>query len=246
MSKNDIMRPFINLAEVVKTYEGNGKVYSALKGVTLSISEGEYVGIVGRSGSGKTTLLNMLTGIDKPTSGEISAAGRVLNSLTEDQLAVWRGRKVGIVFQFFQLLPTLTILENVMLPMDFCGVIPPKQRKERAVKLLEKVGIAEHANKLPAALSGGEQQRAAIARALSNDPPIIAADEPTGNLDSKTAEMVFAIFDNLSQEGKTILIISHDKDISRRVQRTITITDGIISGDISYGREVMQNVQPQS
>jgi putative ABC transport system ATP-binding protein len=231
MIKNEKAKQFINLSNVTKSYEGQGKIYEALKGVDLSISEGEYVGIIGKSGSGKTTLLNMFTGIDRPTFGEIKINNRILNSLTENQMTVWRGRNVGIIFQFFQLLPTLTVLENVMLPMDFCNKIPSNERKNRALSLLRKVGIEEHANKLPSSLSGGEQQRIAIARALANDPSIIAADEPTGNLDSKTAEMVFKIFDNLVLEGKTILLISHDKEVSKRVQRCITVADGVIVND---------------
>lgn len=231
MNKSERIKSFINLSNVTKSYEGQGKIYEVLKGVNLNISEGEYLGIIGKSGSGKTTLLNMFTGIDRPTSGEIKINSRILNSLTENQMTVWRGRNVGIVFQFFQLLPTLTVIENVMLPMDFCNEIPSKERKDRALSLLGKVGLEEHANKLPSSLSGGEQQRIAIARALANDPAIIAADEPTGNLDSKTADMVFDIFDKLILEGKTILLISHDKEISKRVQRCITVADGIIVND---------------
>lgn len=243
MLKNKAITSFISLGEVSKSYEGQGKVHEALKGVTLDIAKGEYVGIIGKSGSGKTTLLNTITGIDKPTSGTITIDNRVLNSLTEDQLSGWRGRTIGIVFQFFQLLPTLTVLENIMLPMDFCNKIPIKERKDRALMLLDKVGVASHANKLPSALSGGEQQRTAIARALANDPPIIAADEPTGNLDSKTSEIIFQVFDNLIFEGKTILLISHDKELKSRVQRCITLSDGMILEDVLNGKEEVQYAQ---
>ncbi|MGE5604405.1 MAG: ABC transporter ATP-binding protein [Bacteroidota bacterium] len=223
--------PFIQFKRVVKKFAGAGGEFTALRGIDLVIAQGEYVGITGKSGSGKTTLLNMLTGIDRPTSGEIVVDRRMVHSLNESRMAVWRGRNVGIVFQFFQLLPTLTIIENVMLPMDLAGYLHYPARKKRAAVLLEKMGILEQANKLPPALSGGEQQRAAIARALANDPPIIAADEPTGNLDSATAEMVFGILDGLVVEGKTVILITHDREVSKRVQRCITLSDGKIIND---------------
>jgi putative ABC transport system ATP-binding protein len=173
-------------------------------------------------------LINMITGIDKPTSGEVLVGDTAVHTLSEGRTAVWRGRHIGVVFQFFQLLPTLTVIENVMLPMDFCNMYPMRERPERAMHLLEQVDIADHAHKLPPAVSGGEQQRAAIARALANDPPIIAADEPTGNLDSKTADAVFQLFERLVSEGKTILIVTHDRDLARRVTRTVTLADGEI------------------
>jgi putative ABC transport system ATP-binding protein len=186
------------------------------------------VSIVGKSGSGKTTLINMLTGIDKPTHGEISVDGTSVQSLDEGERAIWRGKNIGIVFQFFQLLPTLTLLENVRLPMDFGGLLDQAKRDQRAFELLELVGLAEHMNALPARLSGGQQQRAAIARALANDPPIIATDEPTGNLDSNSAEQVIALFEGLVDNGKTILMVTHDDDLASRAPRIIHLSDGEI------------------
>ncbi|MEN6430185.1 MAG: ABC transporter ATP-binding protein, partial [Coriobacteriales bacterium] len=179
--------------------------------------------------SGKTTLINMITGIDHPTSGEIVVAGTRVHALSENELARWRGRTIGVVFQFFQLLPTLTVLENVLLPMDFCHMWTPRERTARAMYLLEQVELADQADKLPAALSGGQQQRAAIARALANDPPILAADEPTGNLDSKTAEAVFGLFEGLVQQHKTIIMVTHDNDLAQRVRRALHVSDGQIA-----------------
>jgi len=219
----------IKLHQVVKTYDTAAGKFTALDGVDLSIKEGEFVSIVGKSGSGKTTLVNMLTGIDQPTSGEIIVAGTAVHTLNENQIANWRGETIGVVFQFFQLLPTLTILENVRLPMDFCNHYPREDRAERAMQLLELIGIAEHAHKLPSRLSGGYQQRAAIARALANDPPIIATDEPTGNLDSNAAEAVIHLFDELVSQGKTIIMVTHDTELSRRAMRTIHLSDGRIT-----------------
>jgi putative ABC transport system ATP-binding protein len=218
----------IYLREVVKAYETAAGPFYALREVDLQVDRAEFVAVVGKSGSGKSTLINMITGIDKPTSGEVLVGDTAVHTLNEGRTAVWRGRHIGVVFQFFQLLPTLTIVENVMLPMDFCNVYSMRERPERAMHLLEQVDIADHAHKLPPAVSGGEQQRAAIARALANDPPIIAADEPTGNLDSKTAEAVFQLFERLVVEGKTILMVTHDRDLVRRVTRTITLADGEI------------------
>ena len=237
MNNQEKDKSFIILRNVIKKFDSQGGVFTALNGINLNISSGEYVGIVGKSGSGKTTLLNMITGIDRPTSGEIIVSKKTVQSLTESQIAVWRGRNVGVVFQFFQLLPTLTVLENVMLPMDFCNTFPLKERKQRALLLLKKVGVEEQANKFPSSLSGGEQQRVAIARALANDPQIIAADEPTGNLDSRTAEMVFGIFDGLVKEEKTVVIITHDREVGRRVKRCITLADGRIIEDIQVNKE---------
>lgn len=241
MNQKDTRKPFIQLKHVVKEFEAAGREFTALRGVNLNISQGEYVGIVGKSGSGKTTLLNMLTGIDRPTSGEIIVDNRLLHSLSESQMAVWRGRNVGIVFQFFQLLPTLTVLENVMLPMDFANYLNYPERKKRATLLLEKMGVADQANKMPSALSGGQQQRVAIARALANDPPIIAADEPTGNLDSKTADMVFGIFDGMVAEGKTVILITHDREVSKRVNRCINISDGKICDEYIVTEKDMES-----
>lgn len=232
---------FINLRNVIKTFEGQGGVFTALGGINLKISSGEYVGIVGKSGCGKTTLLNMISGIDRPTSGEIIVGGKSVQSFTESQMAVWRGRNIGVVFQFFQLLPTLSVLENVVLPMDFGNTFPLKERKKRAVLLLKKVGVEEQADKFPSSLSGGEQQRVAIARALANEPQIIAADEPTGNLDSRTAEMVFEIFDRLVEEGKTVILITHDREVGKRVKRCITLADGRIIDDTQVSKETAGN-----
>jgi ABC-type lipoprotein export system ATPase subunit len=196
--------------------------------VNLTIGNGEFVGVIGKSGSGKSTLINMIAGIDRPTKGEIVIGGTPVHKLSEGKMAKWRGRNMGIVFQFFQLLPMLTVIENVMLPMDFCGYLGAGARKQRAMSLLEQVGVVQQANKLPNMLSGGEQQRVAIARALANDPAIILADEPTGNLDSKTADMVFQLFETLVDSGKTIVMVTHDNDLAKRVKRTIVIAEGEI------------------
>jgi ABC-type lipoprotein export system ATPase subunit len=219
-------RALIQLRQVKKVYESAAGAFPALKGVDLTIDRGEFVAVIGKSGSGKSTLINMLTGIDRPTSGEVVVDGTAVHTLSEGQLAVWRGHTVGVVFQFFQLLPTLTLAENIMLPMDFCGLYTPSERTARAMRLLEQMDMAEHANKLPSAISGGQQQRVAIARALANDPPILVADEPTGNLDSKTAESVFRMFEQLVEQGKTIVMVTHDQDLAKRVTRTVIIADG--------------------
>jgi putative ABC transport system ATP-binding protein len=211
---------------VVKRYRNEAGEYAALKGIDISLKKGEYLAILGKSGSGKSTLINMMTGIDRPTSGQVYVAGTAVHSLNESQAACWRGRNIGIIFQFFQLLPTLTVAENVMLPMDFCNVYPKGERRGRAMKLLELVDVARHANKLPTALSGGERQRVAIARAMANDPPLIVADEPTGNLDSKVAESIYALFDSLVACGKTLVVVSHDLNIARQASRVVTLVDG--------------------
>jgi len=221
-------RPLIDLRGVVKTYESTAGKFTALKGIDLRINAGEFVTIVGKSGCGKSTLVNMITGIDHPTSGEVVVGGTAVNTLSEGQTAVWRGRTIGVVFQFFQLLPTLTAIENVMLPMDFGKMYARTQRYERAMCRLEQVDMTEHAHKLPLSLSGGQQQSVAIARALANDPPLLAADEPTGNLDSKTAESVFRLFENLVDSGKTILMVTHDNDLAQRARRTVIMADGEI------------------
>jgi putative ABC transport system ATP-binding protein len=197
-----------------------------LKGIDLKVYPGEFVAVVGKSGSGKSTLINVFTGIDHPTDGEAIVAHTQIGQLDEGKMAEWRGRHLGIVFQFFQLLPTLTLIENVMLPMDLCEMHEPSERRERALHLLDQMGIAGDADKFPSAVSGGHQQRAAIARALANDPPILVADEPTGNLDSKTAESVFRLFEALVAEGKTILMVTHDGELASRVPRTLTLADG--------------------
>jgi putative ABC transport system ATP-binding protein len=221
----------IQVRDVVKAYPLGADEVIAVDHLTFDISQGEFVAIVGRSGSGKTTLLNLLAGIDRPTSGTVHAAGADLGSLSESGLAAWRGGNVGLVFQFFQLLPTLTVAENVMLPMDFAGKILPDLRRERAQQLLERVGIGEQADKFPATLSGGQQQRSAIARALANDPPLLLADEPTGNLDSHTADAVLRLFSDLNAEGRTIVVVSHERDIRSIVGREITLVDGRVVTD---------------
>jgi putative ABC transport system ATP-binding protein len=225
------VRPAIQISDVVKTYPLGDEKVVAVDHLTLEIAEGEFVAIVGRSGSGKTTLLNLLAGIDRATSGTIHAAGADLGSLSETGLAAWRGRSVGLVFQFFQLLPTLTVAENVMLPMDFARKIPVGERRDRAQRLLDRVGIGDQADKLPATLSGGQQQRAAIARALANDPPLLLADEPTGNLDSHTADAVLKVFADLNAEGRTIVVVTHERDIRSIVGREVTLVDGRIVDD---------------
>jgi putative ABC transport system ATP-binding protein len=221
----------IHLQNVVKTYETGAGGVTVLKDIDLRVNEGEFVGVVGPSGSGKSTLLNMITGIDRPTNGKVFVAGKAVHEMSENQLARWRGKHVGVIFQFFQLLPTLTILENVMLPMDFCNVYKRRQRKKVAMDLLEQVGIPEQAHKLPNALSGGQQQRAAIARALANDPPVIVADEPTGNLDTHTAAEMFTLFDHLVDRGKTLLVVTHDRELSEQMRRVIHLLDGRIERD---------------
>ncbi|MCL4487263.1 MAG: ATP-binding cassette domain-containing protein [Chloroflexi bacterium] len=218
----------IQLSQVVKTFDTAAGKFPALRGVDLRVDDGEFVAVIGKSGSGKSTLVNMIAGIDRPTSGQVFVGNTAVHKMNEGQMAVWRGRNVGIVFQFFQLLPTLTLAENIMLPMDFCNVHKPGERRKFALELLEQMELADHANKLPAAISGGQQQRVAIARALANDPPILLADEPTGNLDSKSADSVFNLFEGLVQRGKTILMVTHDKDLAKRVTRAVQIVDGEI------------------
>jgi putative ABC transport system ATP-binding protein len=222
----------IDLRGITKVYETDAGPFLALKGIDLEIYPGEFVSVVGKSGSGKSTLINMFTGIDHPTDGEAIVARTHIGQLDEGQMAEWRGRHLGIVFQFFQLLPTLTIVENVMLPMDLCQVYGADERRDRAVYLLEQVGIAEDADKFPASVSGGHQQRAAIARALANDPPIVVADEPTGNLDSKTANAVFRLFETLVADGKTILMVTHDGELASRVPRMLTLADGELVSEV--------------
>ena len=219
----------IELRRVTKAYDVAAGKFLALKEVDMQVDAGEFVAVVGKSGSGKSTLINMITGIDNPTSGEVLVASAAVHELDQEQLAVWRGKSVGIVFQFFQLLPTLTVAENIVLPMDFCNTYPSRERRERALSLLEKVGIAEQADKLPADLSGGQQQRAAIARALANDPPLIVADEPTGNLDSHTSDAVMQLFADLAAEGKTVVMVTHERDLTRYFTRSIMLVDGTVS-----------------
>ncbi len=218
----------IDLRDVHKYYKTAVGDYHALNSIDLQINAGEFVSIIGKSGSGKSTLLNMITGIDHPTTGEVYVNGTAVHELNENRMARWRGKNLGIVFQFFQLLPTISVIENIMLPMDFCRTYPMREREQRALDLLEMVELKEHAYKLPTALSGGQQQRVAIARALANDPPVIIADEPTGNLDSKTADSVFELFKNLVAQGKTIIIVTHDSALAKRTHRTALIADGEI------------------
>jgi len=223
--------PLIELRGVHKVYKTAAGSFPALKGINLTVSEGEFVALIGKSGSGKTTLINMITGIDYPTDGTVKVIDTEIFKLQEGRLAQWRGKNMGVIFQFFQLLPTLTAIENVMLPMDFCNMYNKKERPERAMHLLDQMGLADHANKIPSTLSGGQQQRVAIARALANDPPLILADEPTGNLDSKTAESIFELFEDLIQNGKTIVMVTHDNDLASRVNRDLTMADGLIVQD---------------
>jgi putative ABC transport system ATP-binding protein len=225
------MENAIEVRDVVKAYPlGAGEVV-AVDHLSLTIAHREFAAIVGRSGSGKTTLLNLLAGIDRPTSGTVRVAGADLGTLSESDLAAWRGENVGLVFQFFQLLPTLTVIENVMLPMDFAKKIPVRERRDRAQQLLERVGIGDQAEKVPATLSGGQQQRAAIARALANHPPLLLADEPTGNLDSVTADAVLEVFADLSADGQTIVVVTHERDIRAIAGREVTLVDGRVATD---------------
>ena len=234
--------PLISMIGVGKEYRTAAGSIMALRDVSLEIGIGEFVAIVGKSGSGKTTLINLLTGIDSPTKGSIDIGKISVHELNQEQLARWRGKSVGVVFQFFQLLPTLTVAENVMLPMDFCNTFVPRERRERALHLLSEMGIADQADKPPSALSGGQQQRAAIARALANDPPLVVADEPTGNLDSRTAEEVMAFFASLVSAGKTVVMVTHERDLARYFARSITLTDGIIASTVS--RHSLGHVEP--
>ncbi len=229
-------QPIVEIRNVVKSFPVGGATITILKGVSFQVKAGEFVSIVGPSGNGKSTLLNMITGIDRPTSGEIIVTGKQVHKMSEDSLAAWRGENVGIIFQFFQMLPALSILQNVILPMDLAGKYSPPERRERALHLLEIVGMADQAHKLPAMVSGGQQQRAAIARALANDPPLLIGDEPTGNLDSRTSHDVFDLFTNVVSQGKTMLMVTHDKELARRVPRVVEILDGKITRDEFVGR----------
>ncbi len=221
----------IDLRGVTKVFESAAGSFAALKEIDLRVTSGDLVAVVGKSGSGKSTLLNIIAGIDRPTSGEVTVNGTPVHRLNEGQTAIWRGKNLGVVFQFFQLLPTLTAIENIMLPMDFCNMYTDGERERRAKYLLGLVDLESQADKLPSALSGGEQQRVAIARALANDPPLILADEPTGNLDSQTASTVFQLFESLAQQGKTIVMVTHDRELARGVPHQIEIVDGRIKGD---------------
>jgi putative ABC transport system ATP-binding protein len=220
----------IDLRDVFKSYETGAGEIPILKDINLQVGEGEFVGIVGPSGSGKSTLINMFTGIDRPTKGDVWVAGERLNDMSENRLARFRGKHIGVIFQFFQLLPALTVMQNVMLPMDFGHVGTQRERRERATQLLELVEVPEIADKLPSQTSGGQQQRAAIARALANDPELVVGDEPTGNLDTVSAGLVFALFEDLVGQGKTIVMVTHDRQLARHIPRVEEVHDGRLVG----------------
>ena len=229
---NGNKKTIIELRDIVKTFPVGDDEITILHGISLNIQQGEFVSIVGPSGNGKSTLLNMVTGIDRPTGGEVIVSGRPIHDMSENQLAKWRGQDVGIIFQFFQMLPSLSLLQNVVLPMEFANKFKRSERRERAIDLLELVGLADQANKLPSMVSGGQQQRAAIARALATDPALLIADEPTGNLDAKTAGQVFDLFVHLIEEqGKTMLMVTHDQELANQIPRKVEIVNGVIAHD---------------
>jgi putative ABC transport system ATP-binding protein len=227
----------VQVQDVHKSYAVGDDEVEVLKGVSFDIHAGEFVALVGGSGNGKSTLLNMITGIDHPSQGQVIVAGYAIHTMKENELAIWRGENVGIVFQFFQLLPALSLLQNVVLPMDFVKRLTPKERRARALHLLDLVGLADQAHKLPSMVSGGQQQRAAIARALANDPPLLVADEPTGNLDARTSGEVFDLFTRLADEGKTLLMVTHEEDLACQVPRTLEIRNGIVLLDESCNQQ---------
>ncbi len=229
------MESIIHLKNVRKSYLNPSNGHEVLKGVDLLVDQGEYLGIIGKSGSGKTTLINLISGVDRSSSGEVWVNGVPLHKLPDAELAKWRGLQLGIIYQSFHLMPTLCLLDNVILPMDFCGLYHRRRSREKAEFLLSSVGLQDHIHKLPSGISGGQQQRVAIARALANDPPILIADEPTGRLDSGTAENIFQIFDSLIQQGKTIIMVTHDRGIKRRFSRVLTIEDGLLVKSNGYG-----------
>jgi ABC-type lipoprotein export system ATPase subunit len=236
--------PMIQLRQVVKRFKTPAGEYIGLRGVDVDILAGQFVAIVGKSGSGKSTMLNMITGIDHPTSGEVLVNGVNIYKMSESKRSLWRGNNLGIVFQFFQLLPMLTLLENTMLPMDYCNAFPLLERPERAMELLKLVGLQEQAHKLPAAVSSGQQQAAAIARALATDPPIIVADEPTGNLDSRSSDEIIDLFNQLVEQGKTIILVTHDPSITKRATRTLIISDGkIIDETVAKALPLLNHTQ---
>jgi putative ABC transport system ATP-binding protein len=226
MSKKSQSAQLIRLLSVSRHYPSAEGTFSAVKRVSLELPEGEFIAVVGRSGSGKSTLVNLIAGLDRASEGQIWVAGEEVSAMSEDELSLFRGRNVGVVFQFFQLLPTLTVLENVLLPMDFVGTLAQESSRRRALELLSRVGIADQAHKLPFTLSGGQQQRAAIARALANDPRLVVADEPTGNLDVDSANTVLELLAQLAREGRTVLLVTHERDVSSRVDRIVNLSDG--------------------
>lgn len=225
----------IEIKNLTKIYQTGSIATEVLSNVSLTIAQGEYVLLTGRSGSGKSTLLNILTGIDKPSSGEVFIDAQKITSLTEDKLSIWRGKKIGLVFQFFQLIPTISVIENILLPMDLVGVIPEQDREVKAVEILKLVGMEMHKDKMPNALSGGEQQRVAIGRSLSNNPPFIFADEPTGNLDSANADRIFTLLKKLNEGGKTIVMVTHERELINGVTRKVSLKDGKVIEDIQVG-----------
>ena len=222
----DDARPLIEMREIFKSFKTTAGEVPVLKTISVDVYRNQFVSVVGRSGSGKSTLVNMLTGIDHPTRGSVRVADKEIHQLSEGEMSVWRGRNLGIVFQFFQLLPMLSLLENVMLPMDFCNLYPPVEREDRAMNLLTQVGLEKFVHKMPGAIAGGQQQSVAIARALANDPPILIADEPTGNLDGRTADQVIELFEEQVALGKTVIMVTHDRDLARHARRMLVIVDG--------------------
>lgn len=238
MQGSDNIEEIIHLMDIQKSYDVGGNLVPVLKGLDLSVMPGEFVAITGPSGNGKSTLLNMITGIDRPTQGEVIVNGSPVHTMNENQLATWRGENVGIIFQFFQLLPSLSLQQNVIMPMEFAGKYGRKERRDRAMQLLEMVELSDQAHKLPGMVSGGQQQRAAIARALANDPPLLIADEPTGNLDSQTAETIFELFEKLVEQGKSMLMVTHDANLAQRIPRIIEIKNGVISCDSFRAPEI--------
>ncbi len=235
MTQANGKQPIVEIKDLVKKFRVGSSDVTILKGISFQVKPGEFLSIVGPSGNGKSTLLNMITGIDRPSSGEIVVTGQRVDKMSEDRLAAWRGEHVGIIFQFFQMLPALSLLQNVILPMDLAGKYRPRERRERAAHLLEIVGLADQMSKLPNAVSGGQQQRAAIARALANDPALLVADEPTGNLDSHTSHDVFDLFNAVVAQGKTLLMVTHDKELAQQVPRVVEILDGRITRDEYIG-----------
>jgi len=223
--------PLIKIKGLVKTYQSSAGSFDALCSIDLAVYHGEYIGVIGKSGAGKTTLINMISGVDSITSGEVYVNGTAVHTLKEDQLAQWRGKNVGVIYQSFNLLPMLSLRDNITLAMDFCGNYIRGESEAKAMDLLDRVELREHAHKPPAYISGGQKQRVAIARALASDPALILADEPTGRLDSVTSETIFQVFDDLVSRGKTILMVSHDRSLANRVDRVVELTEGKITGD---------------